>query len=199
MNGEKREGSYARKTAETDVSVSWVLDGSGEANVDTGIGFLDHMLAQLAKHGDFDLEVSTKGDLRVDEHHTVEDTAIALGRALDSALGDRKGLSRMGDALVPLDEALARVSIDLAGRGYAVIDMELSPAGAGGLKGEMVPHFLRSFAHEGRLTLHADVLRGENDHHKIEALFKALARALSQACRIDPRRSGSIPSTKGIL
>jgi imidazoleglycerol-phosphate dehydratase len=194
----KREGTFTRKTGETDVSVRWVLDGSGEARVSTGIGFLDHMLAQIARHGDFDLEVTASGDLQVDEHHTVEDTAIALGRALDTALGDRKGLSRMGDALVPLDEALARVSVDLAGRGYAVVEADI-PIGAGGLRGEMVSHFLRAFAQEGRLTLHADVLRGENDHHKIEALFKALARALSAACRVDPRRSGSVPSTKGVL
>jgi imidazoleglycerol-phosphate dehydratase len=198
MDAGRREGTFTRRTGETDVSVRWVLEGSGEARVSTGIGFLDHMLAQIARHGDFDLEVTTTGDLQVDEHHTVEDTAIALGRALDAALGDRKGLSRMGDALVPLDEALARVSVDLAGRGYAVVQADLS-VGAGGLRAEMVPHFLRAFAQEGRLTLHADVLRGENDHHKIEALFKALARALSAACRIDPRRSGSVPSTKGVL
>lgn len=198
MDIAKREGRFSRKTGETEVSVLWVLDGTGQCRVETGIGFFDHMLAQLARHGDFDLEVTTRGDLDVDEHHTIEDTAIALGRALDAALGDRKGLSRMGDALVPLDEALARVSVDLAGRGHAVVEADI-PTGAGGFKGEMVPHFLRALAQEGRLTLHADVLRGENDHHKIEALFKALARALSQACRIDPRRSGSVPSTKGVL
>lgn len=199
MDAVKRQGSCARKTAETDVSVVWVVDGTGECVADTGIPFLDHMLAQLAKHGVFDLQVKARGDLQVDEHHTVEDVAIALGRALDSALGDRRGLNRMGDALVPLDEALARVSVDLGGRGFAVVAADLSGGGVGGLGGGMLAHFLRSFAQEGRLTLHADVLRGENDHHRVEALFKALARALSQACRIDPRRSDVVPSTKGVL
>ena len=195
----KRQGSCSRKTAETDVTVSWVVDGTGEGKADTGIGFLDHMLAQLAKHGMFDLDVTARGDLRVDEHHTIEDVAIALGRALDSALGDRRGISRMGHALVPMDEALARVAVDLGGRGFAVVAADLSEAGAGGFRGDMVAHFLHSFAVEGRLTLHADVLRGANDHHKIEALFKALARALEAACRIEPRRFGTVPSTKGIV
>lgn len=196
---EKRQGSCSRKTGETDVSVSWTVDGTGECWAETGIGFLDHMIAQLAKHGLFDLEVSARGDLLVDEHHTIEDVAIALGRALDQALGDRKGLTRMGDALVPLDEALARVAVDLGGRGYAVVDAGVSVAGVGGLRGDMIGHFFESFAREGRLTLHADVLRGGNDHHRIEALFKATARALSAATRIDPRRAGAVPSTKGVL
>ncbi len=199
MDVVKREATYSRKTAETDVSVVWVVDGRGECHADTGVGFLDHMLAQLAKHGLFDLEVTARGDLQVDEHHTIEDVAIALGRALDSALADRRGLTRMGDALVPLDEALARVAVDLGGRGFAVVDAGLPQGGAGGFRGDMVPHFLRSFAHEGRLTLHVDVLRGENDHHRIEALFKALARALDEATRIDPRRENVIPSTKGLV
>lgn len=199
MDAGRRQGSYARKTAETDISVTWMVEGTGECRADTGIGFLDHMLAQLAKHGLFDLEVTARGDLQVDEHHTVEDVAIALGRALDSALGDRKGLNRMGDALVPMDEALARIAVDLGGRGFAVVVADLSEAGAGGFRGDMVEHFLRSFAHEGRFTLHADLLRGDNDHHKIEALFKALARALGGACRIDPRRADVVPSTKGVL
>ncbi len=199
MDTRGRQGSYSRKTAETEVSVNWTLDGSGQCRADTRMGFLDHMLAQLARHGDFDLEVTASGDLQVDPHHTVEDVAIALGRALDAALGDRTGLSRMGDALVPLDEALARVAVDLVGRGYAVVVADLSDAGAGGLRGDMVKHFLRSFAVEARVTLHVDVLRGEGDHHKIEALFKALARALRAACQIDPRRSGTTPSTKGVM
>jgi len=196
---EKRQGSHSRKTQETDVSVSWVVDGVGECRSDTGIGFLDHMLAQLAKHGLFDLEVAARGDLQVDEHHTVEDVAIALGRALDAALGDRRGISRMGDALVPMDDALARVAVDLGGRGFAVVETDIHGLGPGGLRGEMVAHFLRSFASEGRLTLHADVLRGDNDHHKVEALFKALGRALEAACRREPRRAGLVPSTKGIV
>lgn len=195
----RREGSYSRKTSETDVSVVWVVDGRGECHADTGIAFLDHMLAQLAKHGLFDLEVRARGDLQVDEHHTIEDVAIALGRALDSALADRKGLRRMGDALVPMDEALARIAVDLGGRGLAVVDAGVSLAGAGGFRGDMVEHFLRSFASEGRLTLHADVLRGGNDHHRLEALFKALARALDDATRIDPRRENVVPSTKGLV
>lgn len=199
MDSNKRQGSYSRKTAETDVSVAWVVDGGGECRADTGIGFLDHMLAQLAKHGLFDLEVKARGDLQVDEHHTIEDVAIALGRALDEALGDRKGLNRFGDALVPLDEALARISVDLGGRGQAVVGGEFSEMGAGGFRGEMVRHFLSSFAREGRLTLHADLIRGDDEHHKIEALFKALARALEEACRLDPRRANLVPSTKGVL
>ncbi len=199
MNGEKRQGSSARKTAETDVSVTWGVDGTGEYRIDTGIAFVDHMLAQLAKHGLFDLEVSARGDLQVDEHHTIEDVAIAMGRALDSALGERRGLNRMGDALVPMDEALARVAVDLGGRGYAVVEADISGRGAGGFRGDMVGHFLRSLAQEGRFTLHADLLRGENEHHKIEALFKALGRALDEASRRDPRRENAVPSTKGIL
>jgi len=195
----RRQGRCHRKTGETDVLAVWVVDGSGECRAETGVGLLDHMLSQLAKHGDFDLEVIAKGDLHVDEHHTIEDVAISLGRALDSALGDRKGLSRMGDAIVPLDEALARVSVDLGGRGFAVVNADLSATSVGGFRGSMVPHFLRSFAQEGRLTLHADLLRGEDEHHKIEALFKALARALHAACEIDPRRVGTVPSTKGEL
>jgi imidazoleglycerol-phosphate dehydratase len=143
--------------------------------------------------------VAARGDLQVDEHHTIEDVAIGLGRALDEALGGRAGLVRMGDALVPLDESLARVSVDLGGRGFAVVVADLSPAGAGGFRGDLVPHFFESLAREGRLTLHADVLRGTNDHHKIEALFKAFARALHAATRLDPRRAGSVPSTKGVL
>ncbi len=199
MDLEKRQGSCSRKTSETDVSVSWVVDGSGICRADTGIAFLDHMLAQLAKHGLFDLEVTARGDLQVDEHHTIEDVAIALGRALDAALEERRGLNRMGDALVPMDDALARVAVDLGGRGFAVVVADLSEAGAGGFRGDMVAHFLHSFAADGRLTLHADVLRGANDHHKIEALFKALARALEAACRMEPRRAGTVPSTKGLV
>ncbi|MGI5835231.1 MAG: imidazoleglycerol-phosphate dehydratase, partial [Chloroflexota bacterium] len=156
MDANKRQGSYSRKTAETDVSVVWVVDGEGECRADTGIGFLDHMLAQLAKHGLFNLEVNARGDLHVDEHHTIEDVAISLGRALDSALGDRKGITRFGDALVPMDEALARVSVDLGGRGQAIVVGEFSEIGTGGFRGEMVKHFLSSFAREGRITLHAD-------------------------------------------
>ncbi len=199
MDTARRQGNYSRTTAETDVSVTWTLDGSGQSSSATGIGFLDHMIAQLAKHGVFDLEVTAKGDLEVDEHHTIEDVAIALGRALDEALGDRKGLVRMGDAIVPLDESLARVSVDLGGRGFAVVVADISTAGAGGFRGDMVKHFLESLAREGRLTLHADLLRGDNDHHKIEALFKALARALYAATRIDPNRAGTVPSTKGVM
>lgn len=195
----KRLGHCSRKTGETEVSVSWDLDGTGECHAETGIGFLNHMMAQLARHGLFDLDVVARGDLQVDEHHTIEDVAIGLGRALDEALGERKGLVRMGDALVPLDESLARVSVDLGGRGLAVVVSDISPAGAGGFRGDLVPHFFESLAREGRVTIHADILRGENDHHKIEALFKAFARALHAATRIDPRRAGSVPSTKGVL
>lgn len=199
MSSTERQGHCARKTSETQVDVTWLVDGSGEAQVDTGIGFLDHMLAQLAKHGMFDLRVTARGDLQVDRHHTTEDVAIALGRALNDALGDRAGLSRMGDALVPLDEALARVAVDLSGRGYAVVNAGLTESGIPAFAEGMLEHFLASFAQNGGLALHADVLRGDNDHHRVEALFKALARALEQACRLDPRRAGTVPSTKGVL
>lgn len=194
-----RTASISRKTAETDVGVELNLDGSGKAAVSTGIGMLDHLLDQLARHGLFDLTVRASGDLSVDYHHTVEDTAIVVGRAFDQALGERTGIVRMGHAVVPLDETLALVALDLSGRGYAVIDSSFAGPTIGQLPSELVGHFLETFAREGRLNLHVQLLRGHNGHHQAEAVFKALARALDAACREDPRRGGSVPSTKGTL
>jgi len=175
------------------------LDGSGISEIFTGIRFLDHMLEQIARHGRIDLTVEAQGDIDVDAHHTVEDVGLCLGRALDAALGDRVGITRMGHAIVPLDEALAMVAIDLGGRGYAMIDAKLNTPSIGALPTELVPHFLETLAREARMTLHASVKSGANDHHKAEALFKALARALDQASRIDPRAEGVLPSTKGVI
>lgn len=194
-----RTGQYARQTQETDVAVSIGLDGTGVAEIDTGIGMFDHMLRQLSTHGLFDLSVRASGDLEVDSHHTVEDVAICLGRALDAALGDKAGITRMGWAIVPLDEALAMVAVDLSGRGAAAVDVPLTGYKLGTLQSEMIVHFLETLAVQGHLTLHARVLAGENDHHKAEAVFKALARALAQAVQIDPRRQQTVPSSKGSL
>jgi imidazoleglycerol-phosphate dehydratase len=195
----ERVGRCTRETRETRIEAEWVLDGSGQADVRTGIGYLDHMLDALARHGLFDLRVRAEGDLHVDEHHTVEDVAIALGRALGEALGDGRGLRRMGDATVPLDEALALVAVDLSGRGLATLEMPLRGPRLGQLPTELVPHFFQSLAMEARMTLHVQVLRGENDHHKVEASFKALAKALDWATSVDPRVANVVPSTKGVL
>jgi imidazoleglycerol-phosphate dehydratase len=194
-----RLGEIMRETSETRIEVRWDLDGRGDYDVATEIGFLDHMLAALARHGRFDLRVRAKGDLHIDEHHTVEDVGITLGQALNQALGDRKGLRRFGDARVPMDDALAEVAIDLSGRGLGVLDLPLLGQAVGGIHGQMVPHFFRSLASEARMTLHATIIRGENDHHRVEAIFKALARALDDATRIDERIAGELPTTKGAL
>jgi imidazoleglycerol-phosphate dehydratase len=188
-----------RETKETNVEVEIDLDGSGELAVSTGIGMLDHLVSQLGKHGVIDLKVVASGDLQIDEHHTVEDVGLALGQALDQALGSREGIVRMADASVPLDEALATVSLDLSGRGYAVLDVDWTDTRIGELPADLLSHLLWSFASEGKLTLNARVLSGVNDHHKAEALFKALGRALGTAVAIDPRRAGASPSTKGTL
>jgi imidazoleglycerol-phosphate dehydratase len=200
-----RKGSIERETKETRVSVRVDLDPpSARAQVDTGIGMLDHLLEQVGQHGMIDITIKAKGDLHRDAHHTAEDVAICLGRALDEALGDRQGIVRMADALVPLDEALAQVALDLNGRGYSSLDLSWAgeylgdPAGVC-LPTDMVGHILATLAAEGRFTLHARILSGGNDHHKAEALFKALGRALGAATRLDPRRAGQTPSTKGKL
>lgn len=193
-----RQGEARRRTRETDVAITLALDGTGRYDVDTGVGFLDHMLAQVAAHGLLDLTVRARGDLEVDAHHTVEDVAIVLGQALDGALGDRRGLVRMGHAYAPLDEALARVIVDLGGRPYAVVDARFDGAHLGTMDADLVVHFFETLAAHGRLGLHAHLLAGRNDHHRAEALFKALGRALDAASRLDPRRQG-IPSTKGAL
>jgi imidazoleglycerol-phosphate dehydratase len=194
-----RRAKVERETKETKVKVELDLDGSGQTDVATGIGMLDHLVSQIGKHGIFDLTVQAKGDLQVDEHHSVEDIGLALGQALDQALGAREGIVRMADALVPLDEALASVAVDLNGRGYAALDVAWTGDRIGELPSDMISHFLWSLASEGKFTVHARVLSGVNDHHKAETLFKALGRALGAATRLEPRRQGSTPSTKGTL
>ncbi|MDW8065319.1 MAG: imidazoleglycerol-phosphate dehydratase HisB [Anaerolineae bacterium] len=193
-----REARRQRRTAETAVEIFLRLDGQGKARVETGIGFLDHLLHHLAVHGLFDLEVQARGDLHIDPHHTTEDVAIVLGQALDEALGDRRGIVRMGHAWVPMDEALAFVAVDLSGRPYAVLDLAFSGPAVGALPTSLIPHFLETLAFHARMNLHARLLYGRDDHHRAEALFKALGRALDMAVRLDPRRQ-DIPSTKGTL
>ncbi|MEX2236581.1 MAG: imidazoleglycerol-phosphate dehydratase HisB [Dehalococcoidia bacterium] len=190
------EGNAKRETKETTVEVSLSLYGSGRAELDTGIGFLDHLLDQLARHSGMDLTVKATGDLHVDAHHTTEDIALALGQAFNDALGDRSGIARFGDALVPMDEALASVAVDLSGRPYAALDLDFAGEKLGELPTDMIRHFLWSLALEGRFAIHARLLAGLNDHHRAEALFKALAVALRRALE---RRDGGVPSTKGSL
>lgn len=195
----KRRAAVTRETNETSIKVALDLDGTGKAEVSTGVGMLDHLLSQIARHGLLDITVQANGDLSIDEHHTAEDVGLALGRALDEALGKREGIVRMADATVPLDEALASVALDLSGRGYAVVEVAWTGERVGELPADMVNHLLWSFASEAKLTLHARVLSGVNDHHKAEALFKALGRALGAATRPEPRAAGRAPSTKGKL
>ena len=195
---ENRTAKVHRQTKETQVEVVLSLDGRGEYEIETGVGFLDHMLSHLALHGLFDLTVRAQGDLEVDEHHTVEDVAICLGKALDEALGERAGIVRMAHSYVPMDEALAFVALDLGGRAYAVVKADFATPRVGGLATSLIPHFLETLAYHARMNLHARVVYGRDDHHKAEALFKALGRALGVATRIEPRRA-DVPSTKGIL
>jgi imidazoleglycerol-phosphate dehydratase len=194
-----RTAKIDRKTNETEISLSLNLDGKGKYTLDTGIGFLDHMLSHVAVHGLFDLELKARGDLQVDVHHTVEDCALVLGQAFDQALGQRLGIVRMGSAYVPMDESLAFVCVDLSGRPYSVIQAEWHGPSLGNIPTSLFPHFLESFAVTSRCTLHARVLYGQDDHHQAEALFKALGRALDEAAKIDPRRASAVPSTKGSL
>ena len=194
-----RRAVVKRDTNETHVQLELNLDGSGKTDLHTGVPFLDHMLAQLALHGLFDLALTAQGDLEVDSHHTVEDVALALGEGFYQALGDRKGIVRMGSAYVPMDESLAFVAVDLSGRPYTVVQADWHTPVLGGIPTSLFPHFLESFASQARCNLHARVLYGRDDHHQAEALFKALGRALDAATAIDPRRAGQIPSTKGTL
>jgi imidazoleglycerol-phosphate dehydratase len=194
-----RVASVHRVTNETDVNLRFAVDGRGHAQVATGVRFLDHMLDSFARHGLFDLDVKVVGDLDVDDHHTVEDVAITLGQAFRQALGDARGIRRFGDATTPLDESLARVALDISGRGICVADIPLDGPLVGDLKIQMVKHFFQSFAMKAEMSLHVDVIRGENDHHKVEACFKALAKALDWATQIDERVADEIPSTKGVL
>jgi imidazoleglycerol-phosphate dehydratase len=195
----ERKATYRRETRETVIEVTWDLDGSGRAGVSTGIGMLDHLVDQLARHGIFDITVAAKGDLHIDPHHTIEDTAIALGRAFAEAVGDGTGITRMGDALVPLDEALAQVAVDLSGRGYASVNVRWTGDLVGEVPSDLIEHFLQSLALEGKFNLNVRLLSGVNDHHKAEVIFKALARALCIATRPEPRRAGQAPSTKGTI
>ena len=194
-----RTATVKRETRETTVEITLALDGTGQAEIETGVGFLDHMLNHIAVHGLFDLTVKASGDLQIDPHHTVEDVALVLGQALDQALGNRGGLVRMGSAYVPMDESLAFVAVDLSGRPYCVAEMAWTGSIVGGIPVTLIPHFFESLAITARANVHARVLYGRDDHHKSEGLFKALGRALDAATAIDPRRAGSVPSTKGTL
>jgi imidazoleglycerol-phosphate dehydratase len=196
-----RVAERTRTTRETEISVRLELDGTGEADVETGIGFFDHMLGALARHGMFDLRVRCSGDLHIDAHHTVEDVGIVLGAAFAEALGEKRGVARYADATVPLDEALVRAVVDLSGRPYLFFGVD-TPAGQpriGDFDAALSGEFWRAFATEARLTLHLDGIRGDNAHHIVEATFKAAARALDAATRLDPRREATVPSTKGVL
>ena len=186
----------SRRTRETDVTVRLALDGAGDVKVATGLGFLDHLLTALAYHARLDLELACTGDLAVDDHHTVEDCALALGAAIDEALGDRAGIARFGDACAPLDEALARAAVDLSGRPYAWVSLDLARPSVGDVAAENVVHAFRSLSTAMRATVHLDVLRGENDHHRAEAAAKALALALRKAIALE---GGAVRSTKGVL
>ncbi len=193
-----RQATITRQTKETNIKLTLNLDGTGQADIATGVGFFDHMLHHVAVHGLFDLTVEATGDLHIDAHHTIEDVAIAFGQALDQALGDRSGIVRMGSAIVPMDDALARVVVDLSGRPYAVVDARFDASFVGEMPTLLVRHVLESIAANARINLHAQIIDGWDDHHKAEALFKALGRALDAATMLDPRRSG-VPSTKGTL
>ncbi len=194
-----RTATVERKTAETTITITLHLDGTGKFVTETGLGFFDHMLSHIGKHGVFDIEVRATGDLHVDQHHTVEDVGIALGEAFLKALGDKAGIVRSGSAFMPLDEALAFAAVDLSGRPYTMLDLKLLGREVGGMPPDLFGHFIESFAASLKANIHVTTLAGVNDHHKAEACFKALARALDAATRIDPRRGGDVPSTKGTL
>jgi imidazoleglycerol-phosphate dehydratase len=191
----KRESNIQRKTSETEINLELDLDGSGQSHVETGIQFLNHMLESFARHSLFDLKVKATGDIGIDDHHTVEDIGIVLGEALNEALGDKKGIRRMAHSLVPMDESLAMVAVDLSGRSYTILDLSFHQSKVGDLSTENVGHFLESLAQTGKINLHVRS-EGENDHHQVEATFKALARALYDATRVV---HDHVPSTKGVI
>ena len=191
-----RKSIVKRETKETNISLELDIDGSGKWEVNTGLGMFDHLLSQLAQHGVFDIKISATGS---DQHHVVEDVAICLGRALGEALGEKRGIVRMADATVPMDDTLAMVVVDISGRGYTVLELPFSDNDMAGFPTDLIRHFLESLALEARLNLHARVIYGTNDHHKAEALFKALGRALDMATRIDERIGGELRSTKELL
>jgi imidazoleglycerol-phosphate dehydratase len=194
-----RTGAVMRKTKETDIAVSVDLDGTGAAKIATGIGFFDHMLEQLARHSLIDIDIRAAGDLHIDQHHTVEDTGIALGQAVRQALGDRAGIARFADVLLPMDETLTRVAVDVSGRPFLVFRTKFAQAKIGAFDTELVREFFQAFATHAAMTLHVETLYGENAHHIAESSFKGLARALRAAITLDPRQKGAIPSTKGML
>ena len=194
-----RTGSIHRKTSETSIDVELNLDGTGVYAVETGIGFLDHMLEQLSRHSLIDLTVKTVGDLHIDQHHTTEDTGIAIGEALAMALGDKRGITRFGTAYAPMDETLTRCALDISGRPWLVFKASFNTPRLGEWDTELIEHWFHSFGQAAGLTLHVENLYGSNNHHIVESCFKALARALRQAVEIDPRKADSIPSTKGML
>ena len=194
-----RTGSSSRSTKETAIEVSVNLDGSGEYDVSTGIGFLDHMLEQLSRHSLIDITVKAKGDLHIDFHHTTEDTGIVLGEAVRAALGDFKGLTRYGSATIPMDETCTRVSLDVSQRPYLIWKVDLTKPKLGEMDTELFKEWFQAFAQAAGITLHVENLYGENNHHIVESCYKALARALRQAIEIDPRKADAVPSTKGVL
>ena len=194
-----RKAAVSRKTNETEVAVVLDLDGSGTAEIETGVGFFDHMLDQLARHSSIDMTISAKGDLHIDDHHTVEDVGIALGQALKQALGDKRGLTRYADCLLPMDETLTRVAVDVSGRPFMVFRTQFPTAKIGTFDTELVREFFQAFAINAGLTLHIETLYGANSHHIAEACFKGVARALGAALAINPRQTSRIPSTKGAL
>ncbi len=194
-----RTASVTRKTKETEITVELLLEGAGKASVETGVGFFDHMLDQIARHSLFDLTVSAKGDLHIDQHHTVEDVGIALGQALARALGDKRGIVRYADCLLPMDETLTRVALDLSGRPFLVFNVDFPSGKIGAFDTELVREFFQALATHAGATLHVETLHGENSHHIAESCFKGVARALGAAAAIDPRQAERIPSTKGAL
>ncbi len=194
-----RTASLERNTKETEISVEVNIDGSGKADISTGIGFLDHMLEQVARHSLMDITLKAKGDLHVDQHHTVEDSGIALGQALTKALGDKKGITRFASVYLPMDEALTRVALDISGRPFLVWKVDLTRPEIGEMDTELFREWFGAFAQNAGLTLHVECLYGDNNHHMIESCFKGLARALGQALAIDPRQADMVPSTKGTL
>lgn len=194
-----RKAEISRKTAETDISVSITLDGTGQFDNETGVGFFDHMLDQLARHALIDMKVRCAGDLHIDDHHTVEDVGIAIGQAITQAVGDKKGIQRYGACHLPMDDALVRCALDLSGRPFLIWNVDMPTAKIGTFDTELVREFFQALSTHGGITLHVDMLHGLNSHHIAEAAFKAVARALRTALEIDPRKSDAIPSTKGTL
>ena len=194
-----RQTTISRSTAETEITVEINLDGTGNYENDTGVGFFDHMLDQLARHSLIDMKISAKGDLHIDDHHTVEDVGITLGQALTKALGDKRGIRRYGSCLLPMDDALVRTALDLSARPFLIWNVDLPTSKIGTFDTELVREFFQALSTHGGITLHVDMLHGFNSHHIAEAAFKSVARALREAVEVDPRKSGDVPSTKGAL